>query len=66
MINAYYNDNELRDLFLKLKLDYEGLDGDNKAAKARELVLYCERHGRDTELIMMLQQERSHAVWPMM
>jgi len=49
-ITRYFNDSELRDLCFDLGIEYENLGGDNKSAKARELVAYCQRHGRLTEL----------------
>jgi len=49
-ITRYFNDSELRDLCFDLGIEYENLGGDNKAAKARELVAYCQRHGRLAEL----------------
>ena len=49
-ITRNFNDSELRDLCFDLDIEYENLGGDNKAAKARELVAYCQRHGRLTEL----------------
>ncbi len=45
-----FNDNELRDLCFDLGIEYENLGGDNKSAKARELVAYSQRHGRLAEL----------------
>jgi hypothetical protein len=49
-ITRNFNDSELRDLCFDLGIEYENLGGDNKAAKARELVAYCQRHGRLIEL----------------
>jgi len=44
------NDSELRDLCFELHIDYESLPGEGKAAKARELVSFCERRDRLPEL----------------
>jgi CHAT domain/Effector-associated domain 7 len=41
---------ELRDLCDDLGIDYDDLRGESKSAKARELVLYCERHSLMSEL----------------
>ncbi len=49
-INSRFNDNELRDLCFELGVDYESLPGEGKAAKARELVAYCQRRTRLAEL----------------
>ena len=50
MIRQTFNDQELRDLCFELGIDYENLPDEGKASKARELVAYCERHGRIAEL----------------
>jgi hypothetical protein len=50
IIVTYFSDSELRDLCFDLGIDYESLPGEGKAAKARELVSYCQRHGRLAEL----------------
>ena len=50
ILKSRFNDNELRELCFTLKIDYESLGGDNKTAKARELLLLCERTDRVAEL----------------
>ena len=45
-----FTDDDLRDLCFDMSIDYESLPGDNKSAKARELVLYCQKRGRLEEL----------------
>jgi len=45
---------ELRTLCFCIHVDYEGLPGEGKIAKARELVSYMERHNRLRELATML------------
>jgi hypothetical protein len=50
ILETYFNDSELRDLCFELHIDYENLPGAGKASKARELVSYCERHGRTRDL----------------
>ena len=49
-IRDKFNDSELRDLCFELHIDYESLPGEGKAAKARELVSFCERRDRLPEL----------------
>jgi len=49
-ITRYFNADELRDLCFDLGIEYENLGGDNKSAKARELVAYCQRHSRLADL----------------
>ena len=58
---TYFSDSELRDLCLDLGIDYESLPGEGKAAKARELVAYCQRHGRLTELETTCRRSRPNA-----
>ena len=60
-ITKYFNDSELRDLCFDLGVEYENLGGDNKAAKARELVAYCQRHGRMTQLEETCRRLRPNA-----
>lgn len=49
-IRDKFSDSELRDLCFELHIDYESLPGEGKAAKARELVSYCERRDRLPDL----------------
>ena len=49
-IRDKFSDSELRDLCFELHIDYESLPGEGKAAKARELVSFCERRDRLPEL----------------
>jgi hypothetical protein len=60
-INTYFSDSELRDLCFELSIDYESLGGDNKPAKARELVAYCQRRNRLAELETACLQLRPNA-----
>jgi hypothetical protein len=55
-IRDKFNDRELRDLCFELHIDYESLPGEGKAAKARELVSFCERRDRLPELERTAQQ----------
>ncbi len=58
---SYFNDNELRDLCFDLGIDYESLPGEGKAAKARELVDYCRRYDRLSDLEAACQRLRPKA-----
>jgi hypothetical protein len=60
-IREKFNDNELRDLCFELGIDYERLLGEGKAAKARELVAYCQRCDRLAELEQAAQRMRPGA-----
>ncbi len=61
LITRYFNDSELRDLCFDLGIDYENLGGDNKTAKARELVGYGQRHDRLAELEAACRRLRPNA-----
>lgn len=50
-LDRLFDDNELQTLCFKLDIDYEGLSGDNKPAKIRELIKYCERNDKTSFLI---------------
>lgn len=58
-----FNDNELRDICFEMRVDYEIIDGTNKAAKARDLLTYLDRRNRIPELILFCQQERPAYSW---
>jgi tetratricopeptide (TPR) repeat protein len=45
-----FNVSELHDLCFDLDIDYEQLEGEDKAGRARALILYCERHDHLPEL----------------
>lgn len=62
-IEARFNESEIQDLCFKLQVDYENVPGNNKADKARELVLYFDRRAQITELIEMLISLRSAVEW---
>ncbi|MCL5995688.1 MAG: hypothetical protein M1546_06490 [Chloroflexi bacterium] len=60
---AYFSMSELQELCFALSIDDENLPGLAKADKARELVLYCERHNRVGELKAMCRARRPHLDW---
>jgi uncharacterized membrane-anchored protein YhcB (DUF1043 family) len=62
-ITTHFNESELRDLCFKLNVDYDDLRSEGKGDKARELVAYCERHGRISELLGICQQLRPRLSW---
>jgi hypothetical protein len=63
MIITYFNDSELRDLCFDLQIDYESLEGQGKASKARELIAYVVRYRRTAELIAVCRRLRPEADW---
>lgn len=55
---GHFNESELKNLCQDLSIDYESLGGQEKGAKARELVNYCQRHGLLTELTKRIRELR--------
>jgi hypothetical protein len=62
-ISAHFGDEDLRFLCLDVGADYENLPGAGKSAKARELVLYCNRRGLIPRLRKKCHELRSHVEW---
>jgi len=59
-LTTLFSESELHDLCFDLGVDYEGLPGEGKGDKARELVAYFERRGRTLELEHIVKQLRPH------
>ena len=57
------NDSELRDLCFDMNVDYESLNGENKADKARELIAFCERRQVIADLIARCRELRPKVEW---
>ena len=64
ILTTYFDENELRDLCFDLGVDYDGLPGEGKTGKARELVAYLKRHKRLPDLVKVGKQERQDISWP--
>ncbi|MCI0563783.1 MAG: hypothetical protein MN733_35360 [Nitrososphaera sp.] len=62
-ISIYFNEGELQTLCYTMGIDYEELGGAGKQEKVRELITYCERHGRVVELIEHCQRLRPNFEW---
>lgn len=62
-LKSYFNESELRDLCFDLAIDYESVLGQAKSDKARELILFCERHGRLLDLTSSCRRLRPHILW---
>ncbi len=58
-----FNYSELAGLCSYLGIDYEIIPGDNKEAKVRELISYCERTGKLQELLYRCQTQRPNTKW---
>lgn len=59
-----FNVDEFRTLCFDLGIDYDDLPGETLGAKARELLLYCERHDLVNQLLEICRQERVNISWP--
>jgi len=62
-LNQYFDREELITLCFGLGIDYDNLRGEGKAAKARELVQYCERHGLTEKLVQACARSRPQVSW---
>ena len=63
-ITEYFNAEELADLIFLLNIGDGHIGGATNAARARELVSYCRRHGLIDELVAVCRRLRPHVVWP--
>jgi hypothetical protein len=59
----YFNDSELRTICLDLQVDYDNLEGQGKADKARELVAFLKRVERVPDLIKICNRDRPKVDW---
>jgi formylglycine-generating enzyme required for sulfatase activity len=64
LLATRFNEDELRDLCLRLDVDYEDLPPGGKSNKARELVLALNRRGRMADLAAIVTRLRPDIVWP--
>ncbi len=64
LIEAHFNQEELKTLCFDLKIDYDSLSGDNKSAKTRELIQLCQREKRIDELLQYCRTTRPNVEWP--
>ena len=62
-IDAYFDEDELKDIVLELDIEYENLPVVGKRNKIRELVIKLERLNRVQELIEICERERSKISW---
>lgn len=63
LIARHFNLEELRQLCFEMQIETSRLDGVGAAAKARELVKFCDRHGRLDDLLALVQKKRPEAPW---
>lgn len=57
-IRSRFSLSDINDLCLELDISFEDIAGDTRRDKARELVLFCERHGRLPELAQRVAEFR--------
>lgn len=62
-LNTYFSESELKSLCFDLGIDYENLGGSTKSGKVLELIQMTQRHGRLSELVDLVRQQRPHASW---
>ena len=63
ILKEHFNLTELQELCLEMEIDFDNLAGSSKADKARELLLFCERHGRADKLVKVTYHHRPNAPW---
>jgi hypothetical protein len=63
LLVEFRNDGELCDLCFDMNMDYEGLNGENKADKARELIAFCERRQVIADLVARCRELRPNTSW---
>ena len=63
-MNQVFSLDEIESLCFTMGIDFEGLGGEGKGAKIRELIAFCQRRGRDDELVEKVRAERPQIVWP--
>jgi HEAT repeat protein len=59
-IAAEFNLEELQNLCFKLNVPYDELESRGKQGKVRELIEYCQRHGKIRDLIVRIDNLRPH------
>jgi hypothetical protein len=64
LIHSHFDEGELQTLCFELGIPYGRLSGSSMEAKARELVLYCERDGQLDALIQKCRELRPKVDWP--
>ncbi|MBX3058532.1 MAG: hypothetical protein KF770_18875 [Anaerolineae bacterium] len=63
LIEKHFDLAEIKTLCFDLDIKYQNLSGDTLTEKVIELVKYCERHGRMSDLLLALQQARPKVSW---
>lgn len=58
-----FNEEGLRDICFQLNIEFENLGGTGKDGKARELILFSQKHGRITDLVTICRKLRPSETW---
>ena len=64
LLLKHFNESELNTLCLGLGIEYEDLAGQERPAKARQLIKYLQRQQRLGDLKTAVLRQRPMAVWP--
>ena len=62
-ISERFNIEELKNLCQDMGIVYENLSGDGREGKVRELIAYCQRHGRIDTLLAECRRRRPNMDW---
>lgn len=60
-----FDEGELKLLVFDLSIDWGELQGDTKSLKTHSLIMMLARHGRLSDLLYLLREQRPHLDWPM-
>jgi len=60
VIDVAFNLDELKSICFELGIDHEELAGSTKSAKIQELIGFCERRGRFSDLVRQVRTLRPH------
>jgi hypothetical protein len=60
LIEGAFSTSELNDLCFDLGIDHENVPGEERSARVRELIRYCERHSRIADLVRHVGSLRPH------
>lgn len=63
MIDQFFNETELRELYFSLGVDYEDYSG-GKANHIMELIMYCSRMGQLADLSDYCSKAKAGHEWP--
>lgn len=63
LVDEYFDDEELANLAYDVGLDYDGLNGEGKAARARAFVAHFGKRGLLDVLLKELGEERPNVEW---